>query len=443
MMGDTIFALSSGSVPAGVAVIRVAGPGVRFGLDTILGMEPEPRRMVVADIHDRSGNILDRGMAVFFPAPHSFSGDDTMELHVHGGPAVVASVLASLGELRGYRLAEAGEFTRRAFNNGKLDLLQVEGLADLIGAETVAQQLQALRQSGGAVSQIYGRWRTEIVRARAMIEAELDFADEEDVPDTASDPIWDGLARLRQEIINHVGDRRGERLRHGIEIVIAGAPNSGKSSLVNALAKRDVAIVAAEAGTTRDLIEVRLDLDGVAVTLVDTAGLRTDTGGGVEEEGIRRARSRAKNADLVLWLDDLSGNGGEPESMAPGAAMVIGTKSDLIDSQAKGSATRLDYDAIVSVVSGDGIAEFLELLADRARVLAGSGGSALVTRERHRQALRLCETEIGLAVEGDDTALEIRAEALRRAGDALGRITGAVGVEDLLDVVFSDFCVGK
>ncbi len=288
MSSDTIFALSSGPPPSGVAVIRLSGPGVRFGLETLVESVPEPRHASLRSIRGRDGEVIDRGLVLFFPGPASFTGEDVAELHVHGGRAVVAAVLAAVEPLPGFRPAEAGEFTRRAFANQRMDLTQVEGLADLIAAETEAQRRQALRQADGALGRRYESWRNVLIHARALVEAELDFAEEDDVPPRASAPVWDSVALLEKEIVNHIEDRRGERLRDGVEIVILGPPNAGKSSLLNAIANRDVAIVTPEAGTTRDLIEVKLDLGSMPVTLVDTAGLR-QTASLVESEGIRRA----------------------------------------------------------------------------------------------------------------------------------------------------------
>ena len=287
-----------------MAVIRISGPGVRFGLETLIGSVPEPRRATLRSIGRGSAKPIDRGLVLFFPAPESFTGEDVAELHVHGGRAVVAAVLAELAGFAGFRPAEAGEFTRRAFLNGRMDLTEVEGLADLIAAETEAQRRQAVRQAGGALRVLYDGWRERLVRARALIEAELDFADEDDIPASVSGGAFAEARAVGQEIAAHLADRRGERLREGAEVVVLGPPNAGKSSLINAIAQRDVAIVAPEPGTTRDLIEVRLDLGGYPVTLVDTAGLR-DAAGEVEREGIRRARVRAEGADVVLWLADL------------------------------------------------------------------------------------------------------------------------------------------
>ena len=387
------------------------------------------------------GEVLDQGLVLFFAAPASFTGEDVAELHVHGGRAVVGAVLRALSEMEGFRPAEAGEFTRRALGNERLDLTQVEGLADLVAAETEAQRRQALRQSDGTVGRLYEGWRLRLVRARALIEAELDFADEEDIPASASSGAWALAEAVRQEIVQHMDDRRGERVREGVEIVVAGPPNAGKSSLVNAIARRDVAIVTPEPGTTRDMIEVRVDLDGYAATLVDTAGLR-EAEGVVEKEGVRRAAERAARADMVLWLSDVR----EGRDVAPALTadvVRVGTKLDLIDSDSERGRIRAEFDHAVSSVTGDGVAELLAGLGRRLRDELGGGESVVATRVRHRRALTDCAESIAAALNDDGRGLELRAEDLRRAGDALGRVTGRIGVEEMLDMVFRDFCIGK
>lgn len=441
MAGETIFALSSGQPPVGVAVIRISGPGVRFGLETLIGAVPEPRRACLRSIRSGSGDVLDRGLVLFFAGPGSFTGEDVAELHVHGGRAVVATVLERLAGLSGFRPAEAGEFTRRAFSNERLDLTQVEGLADLVAAETEAQRRQALLRVDGTIARLYEGWRQRLVRARALIEAELDFADEEDVPASASSEAWRIAEAVRQEIVKHIEDRRGERVREGAEIVILGPPNAGKSSLVNAIARRDVAIVTAEPGTTRDMIEVRVDLDGYAATLVDTAGLR-EAEGVVEREGVRRAEERAARADLVLWLGDVrAGAGASPALAAP--VVRVGTKVDTIDSGTERARLLAEFDWGVSSVTGEGVAELLVGLGRTVADKLGGGESVVVTRARHRAALRVCAEAIAAGLRDDGRGLELRAEDLRLAGDALGRVTGRIGVEEMLEVVFRDFCIGK
>jgi tRNA modification GTPase len=440
---DTIFALSSGTPPSGVAVVRISGERARLGLEALTGSVPEARKASLRLIKGFRGEVLDRGLVLFFPEPGSATGEDVAELHLHGGRAVVVAVLDRLGGIEGFRPADAGEFTRRAFLNRKLDLAQVEGLADLVAAETEAQRRQALRQAEGRLGAIYEGWRSRLLRARAMVEAGLDFADEEGVPGSAGREVWDDVAAVGQEITRHLVDgRRGERLREGAEIVILGPPNVGKSSLFNALARRDVAIVTAEAGTTRDLIEVHLDLGGFPATVVDTAGMR-DAVGAVEQEGIRRATERAGKADLVLALSELAGMDFE---MAPteGAVPVlrVGTKLDLIDSEDEQCRRMKGFDVAVSSRTGEGLDRLCERIAAFLAAELAPGESPLITRARHRAALESCR----VAIEGAGragSAEEIRAEELRRATDALGRITGRVDVEDLLDVIFSDFCIGQ
>ena len=430
---DTIFALSSGPPPAGIAVIRISGPRVRFGLETLVESVPEPRVASVRAILAADRSVIDRGLVLFFPGPASFTGEDVAELHVHGGRAVVASILGTLAALPGFSPAEAGEFTRRAFANQRMDLTQVEGLADLIAAETEAQRRQAMRQADGALGALYEDWRHRLVRARALIEAVLDFPDEEDIPGSVSVQAWDIVAGLEQEIVNHVADVRGERVRDGIEVVILGPPNVGKSSLINAIARRDVAIVTPEAGTTRDLIEVRLDLGGNAVTLVDTAGLR-EAESAVEREGIRRAEERARTADLVIWLLDASNPVAGPSPLPD--VMPVLSKTDLAP------GTLPPGVLAVSAVTGAGIADLLGAVAARIAALAPPPESPLLTRARHRAALEACLAAIREA-RVVARPLELRAEDLRHAGDALGRITGRIDVEDMLDLIFGEFCIGK
>ena len=440
MGGETIFALSSGPPPAGVAIIRLSGPSVRFGLETLIDSVPEPRKVSLRLIKGERGEALDQGLVLFFPAPASFTGEDVAELHVHGGRAVISAVLDRLAGLPGFRPAEAGEFTRRAFLNRRLDLTQVEGLADLVSAETEAQRRQALRQAEGGLRDLYEGWRKRLIRARAMIEAELDFAEEEELPESVSALAAAEIAALRTEIGKHLADSgRGERLRDGAEIVILGPPNAGKSSLLNALARRDVAIVAAEAGTTRDLIEVRMELGGFPATFVDTAGLR-EQAGAVESEGIRRARQRAERADLILWLSEAREPVPVPDSLgAP--VWRIGTKADLIDSAEERTRLSEAFDLLISL-EGDGFDALLDRLATFVRADLDPGEAPLITRARYRAALGECLAILDQSGLGERD-LELVAEEFRRAGDVLGRITGRVEVDDLLEVIFREFCIGK
>lgn len=440
---DTIFALSSGALPSGVAIVRVSGPGVRHALETIVDSVPEPRRPLLCSLRDEGGALIDRGLVLFFPSPASFTGEDVAEFHVHGGRAVVAALLDRLGALVGFRPAEPGEFARRAFVNGRIDLTEVEGLGDLIAAETEAQRRQAVRQSFGGLRDRLEEWRGRLIQARALVEASFDFADESDVPATVSEGAWNLVSDVAAEIAQALDDGgRGERLRDGAEVVVSGPVNAGKSSLINALARRDVAIVSAEAGTTRDLIEVHLDIGGYPVTVVDTAGLR-EAGGAVEQEGMRRARARGAAADLVLMLDDI-GLGGPSAGTMNGAATVwrVGAKADRIDSAEERARLAAKFDILLSSKTGEGLDLLVARLAAFARERMDPGESGLVTRARHRSGLEACLSALGAARE-EGLALELRAEELRRATDALGRLTGRVDVEDLLDVIFRDFCIGK
>ncbi|MAA99003.1 MAG: tRNA uridine-5-carboxymethylaminomethyl(34) synthesis GTPase MnmE [Stappia sp.] len=444
-MSDTIYALSSGPVPAGVAVIRISGPATGFVLETIAGRCPAPRKAALCKLRaPGGGDLLDVALVLWFPAPASFTGEDVAELHCHGGRAVVAAVLETLSTFDGVRPAEAGEFTRRAFDNDRLDLLEVEGLADLIAAETEAQRRLAMSQAGGALGDLYDDWRARLTRARAMIEAAFDFADEDDVPDDVSEGMWAEVERLEGEIERHLDRSRGaERLREGLQVVLLGKPNAGKSSLLNALARRDVAIVAEEAGTTRDVIEVHLDLEGVPVTLVDTAGLR-ETEGVVEREGIRRALERAARADLALWLtaadDDQDAASAPPEAEAAREIWRVLSKVDLGSEGTENNERPSRHR--VSVTTGEGLNALVADLARFARDGASGVGDLVASRERHRVHLAAALAAIDDA-RSEARPLELRAEDLRRASDSLGRIAGRTGVEDLLDVIFGEFCIGK
>lgn len=439
-MASTIFALSSAPGRAGVAVIRLSGPAAGSALSALTGRPLPPARQatLAALVDPRSDDLLDRALVLHFPGPASFTGEDVVELHVHGGRAVVDSVFDALVAMPGLRLAEPGEFTRRAFENGKLDLTEAEGIADLVDAETRAQQRQALRQMDGVLGRLYDGWRDRLSRALAHIEADLDFPDE-DLPEGVAEQVRPELALLIAEIGRHLDDnRRGERLRSGVQIAILGPPNAGKSSLLNALARRDAAIVSERAGTTRDVIEVHLDLGGYPVIVADTAGLRRASDE-IEDEGIRRARARAEQADVkILLFDALDWPELDPEvtGLADGDSLTVLNKLDL----------RPDLDLPdgligVSVRTGEGMGHLLgrleELVADR----LGGGGAPSLTRLRHRQALEECREAL-LRAEGAPLP-ELVAEDVRLALRALGRITGKVDVEDLLDIVFRDFCIGK
>ena len=439
---DTIYALSSGHGRAGVAVIRVSGPAAGTVLERMAGGRPAPRTAALRRVRDpSSGEVLDGGLVLWFPAPNSETGEDMAELQVHGGRAVVAGVLAAAGKIQGCRLAEPGEFARRAFENGKLDLTGVEGLADLIDAETAAQRRQALRQADGALAALYGGWRKRLIEAMALLEAAIDFSDEGDVARDAEAMSRAEILTLRDAIARHLDDgHRGELVRDGFQVVLAGAPNSGKSSLLNALARRDVAIVSEEAGTTRDIIEVKLDLEGLPIVVSDTAGIR-EASGKVEQEGIRRALQRARQADLVVWLvDATAGESAPPDTSMAVVKLVVLSKADLVD------AAKLPKfpDAIaVSAKTGQGIDELTRQLAAAARARIGDAEAPALTQARHRQRLEQCLASLRAALDQPAGATELGAEDLRRAADALRRLTGVVDVEDVLDQIFGRFCIGK
>ncbi|TPL00523.1 tRNA uridine-5-carboxymethylaminomethyl(34) synthesis GTPase MnmE [Mesorhizobium sp. B2-4-14] len=439
---DSIVALSSGRLPAGVAVIRISGSQTRFVVETIVGRMVKDRVALLRTFRAPDGTVLDSGLVIFFPRPASFTGEDVAEFHVHGGRAVVARMLETITGFAGVRHAEAGEFTRRAFLNGKVDLVETEALADLVNAETEAQRRFALRNAEGVQSELYLGWRRRLVHARAMIEAEIDFADEDDVPGAVSETVWSDVGMMIGEIACHIaGFRTAEIIRDGFEVVILGAPNAGKSSLFNALARRDAAIVTDEPGTTRDLLEVALDLGGLRIRLTDTAGLREATGK-VEAIGIEKARAKADRADLVLLLEDVA-KPGDVGSL-PGSVPVlrVGTKLDLLDEQAAVAASR-HYDLVISILNGAGVDALLAEIGQRAVEAAGNLGDVLPSRLRHVELLGEANRHLLRATDGRAIGQELRAEELRLAADRLGRIVGAIDVEDMLDVIFAQFCIGK
>ena len=447
----TIFALSSAPGRSGVAVIRVSGPEAGRALTALTGDLPEPRYASLREIHDpRSGDVIDQGIVLWFPGPRSFTGEDVAELHIHGGRAVVAAVLNVLDGLEGLAPAEAGDFTRRAFDNGRFDLVEVEGLADLIVADTEGQRRQAFRQMSGQVSALYEDWRVRLVRELAYFEAQIDFPDEGDVPQDLITASRARIVDLAEEIGRHLEDgRKGERLRDGVRIVIAGEPNVGKSSLLNQLARRDVAIVSEEAGTTRDVIEVHLDLDGVAAIVADTAGLR-DADSAIESEGVRRAEQRIADADIVVFVFDGSGTPSEIQDAMQRAEGLAGSvpvanKMDLFETSVLEEATAGFTSPVfaVSARTGAGLDVLVGTLSARAVEIAGTGEDSVITRLRHRRALEHCRDALGRVLQADPDYPELAGEDMRAAAHALGRITGRVDVEDLLDVIFADFCIGK
>lgn len=429
---DTIFALSSGRLPAGVAVVRISGSQAAAAVLALCGVLPPPRVARYGVLREPvSGEELDRGLTLFFPAPASATGEDVAELHLHGGRAVVAAVLRALSRLPGLRPAVPGEFTRRGHANGKLDLAEVEGLADLIAAESEAQRRQALALASGALSRRVEAWRDGAVGALALLEAAIDFSDEGDVPDDLAEEARAVIIRLRQELLAALSDAaRGERVRDGLVVAIVGPPNAGKSTLLNRLAGREAAIVSPTAGTTRDVLEVHLELAGQAVTLLDTAGLR-ETSDAVEAEGVRRARARAEAADIVLWLSDE----GLPPPAALGEAVRVATKAD------RGGTVPPGFLSI-SAETGEGIEVLMSELAVRAGGIAG-GEPALVTRERQRLALEAAASHLERALGEFGGREELRAEEVRLATRALDQTIGRVDVEDVLDALFRTFCIGK
>lgn len=434
---ETIYALSTAAGRAGIAVLRLSGPHARDAVLALTGVAPgPPREARLRRFRDPQTQApLDRGFVLFFGGPASFTGEDVCELHIHGGRAVVAAMLRALSVLPGLRAAQPGEFTRRAFENGRLDLTEVEGLADLIDAETEAQRIQALRQMEGALGRLYEGWRARLIKALAYAEAEIDFPDEE-VPGGLTRKLLPEIEALAAEIAAHLDDgRKGERLRDGIEVAIVGPPNAGKSSLLNRLAGREAAIVSEEAGTTRDVLEVRLDLGGVPVTLADTAGLR-EAAGAIEREGVRRALARAEAADLRLVIT-APGAGGDFSLAREGDIRIV-NKLDLGSDVPPGAIG-------VSALTGQGLDLLEATLRERVGAAYETQEHPLITRARHREGLGECAASLVRAAGAlkAERPAELVAEDLRLAARALGRITGRVDVEDLLDVIFRDFCIGK
>lgn len=439
----TIYAVATAPGRAGIAVIRLSGPRTQAAL-AALGITslPPPRLARLACFHDpRDGGIIDQGLLLWFPAPASFTGEDVAELQVHGSRAVLSALLSALSGLEGVRMAEPGEFARRAFLNGRMDLTEVEGLADLIDAETEAQRRQALRQMRGESGERYNRLRERAVRMLARMEAYIDFPEEE-IPEAVVAQAHADAEALKAEIKGLLAqESAGRRIREGVNIVILGAPNAGKSSLMNALARRDVAIVSAQAGTTRDAIEVHLDIGGYAATLVDTAGLR-DSEDPIEQEGIRRARAKGAQADIRLLLFDgqlLPALDASVEAMADESAIVVVSKGDSISGslpEPLGGRKPL----VVSAVTGAGLEHLFSALAAAIYRLAGEE-DVIVTRERHKIALEQSVNHLSRFQE--QAVLELQCEELRLASACIGRITGQVLVEELLDHIFKEFCIGK
>jgi tRNA modification GTPase len=448
---QTIFALSSGRPPSAIAIMRVSGPQARTALKALAGRVPEPRAATRALLRDDNGQGIDDAIVLWFPGPASATGEDVAEFHTHGGRAIQAALFAALAKLENVRAAEPGEFTRRAFENGKLDLTEAEALDDLIHADTDRQRRQALRQLKGLLGDKARDWRARIIESAALVEAGIDFSDEGDVPAELIAPALAQVKSLLVEVEEALaGQGRSERLRDGLTVAIAGPPNVGKSTLINLLARREVAIVSPHAGTTRDVIEVQLDLDGYPVTLIDTAGIR-DTEDPVEQEGVRRARSRAAEADLVLWVSDAESGRSEGEIGTAGAARwIVRNKIDIESANGRAGAREEGQPGQgtervfrISARQGDGVSDLVSALAAFAQAYFGSGEDSLIGRERQRRLLRETADALGrglaVARQGD----ELVAEELRAASQSLGRLLGRVDVEDILDKIFREFCIGK
>jgi tRNA modification GTPase len=443
MKPDTIVALASGAGRAGVALIRLSGPAAGDALRALTGQDLPPSRQAArrALCDPRTGLSLDDGLALWFPGPASFTGEDVAELHIHGGPAVIAAVIDAALSMPGVRPAEPGEYTRRAFEHGKLDLAEAEGLADLVDAETEGQRRQALRQRRGALSAVYEGWRGKLIEAAALIEAEIDFPDE-NLPGALAQRAAPILAALAADMGKHLDDaHRGERVRDGYRIAIIGPPNSGKSSLLNALAQREAAIVSDIPGTTRDVVEVRLVLAGYPVWIADTAGLR-EAADAIEAEGVRRALARAEEADLRIGVVEAGVDVPASVSTMLGADdVLVRSKRDLYGAPAFLPARTPALH--ISSKTGEGVAELAALLAQCVADALGREEAPVLTRARHRRLVEAARAALLRAIPALEAGAELAAEDVRAAADQIGRLTGRIDVEDLLGEIFSSFCIGK
>ncbi|XP_056374197.1 tRNA modification GTPase GTPBP3, mitochondrial [Hyla sarda] len=465
---DTIFALSSGHGKCGVAVIRTSGPASQKTLHLLTKWQtlPPPRQVKLASILcPKSGELLDRGLVVWFSGPHSFTGEDCCEYHVHGGLAVVRGVLQALGSLQMLRPAEPGEFTKRAFQNGKLDLTEVEGLGDLIHAETEVQRRQALRQMSGELGQLYHRWSQQLIRGLAHIEAFIDFSEDDNVEEDVLLAVDEVVDKLQKELEEHLKDnRRGERLRDGVQVVLTGATNAGKSSLLNVISQKPTAIVSSIPGTTRDVVETTLNIGGYPIILSDTAGLR-DSEDPIEKEGVRRAKARVREADILVAVIDVCNGLLSRETLlaqlqniyssfqgdGPRNVILALNKVDLLSQESIVYLEKLCQESgllpvcLLSCHTGEGISKFLGILRDHLEAICGDPlqGMPTITQTRHRHHLMACLGALGRYSVHRQQDLVLSAEELRIAHRQLGAITGRVSAEEILDIIFSDFCIGK
>lgn len=451
MQADTIFALSSGHGTAGVAVVRLSGPAAIVALSVLCsGKVPAARRAALRTLSNpETGGRLDQALVIVFSGPASFTGEDVVELHLHGGRAVVDGVLSALSNVEGLRPAEAGEFSRRAFDNGKLDLTEAEGLNDLIHAQTAAQREQALRQMDGELRTLYDGWRGQLLGYLAHLEADIDFPDE-DLPDGVSGAVAPNILNVERAISQHIDEsHRGMMVRDGFRIVILGEPNTGKSTLLNALTRADVAIVSDEAGTTRDTIEIPLDLGGFPVRLVDTAGVR-DSDGAIEKEGIRRALAKAEDADFRLVLVRADKWPTVPATMEKWIgkdSLVIATQTDRVTNNQMFHVEHMTLECAgvvpISAKTGDGLGALIAKIEEVVLERMAPREAPALTRLRHQQALEATVDHLKRFQQNAGQDAVLAAEDVRMAVRSIGSITGRVGVEDMLDIVFSDFCIGK
>ncbi len=437
---DTIYALSTPPGKSAVAVVRVSGPFAHLSLMKLAPQQrlPKPRQACVRSIFTSNGDKIDDALVLLFAAPNSFTGENIVEYQLHGGWSVVQSLLQQLSQQENHRMALPGEFTRRAFENGKLDLTEAEAIADLIDAETEIQRLQALSQLSGSLERLYERWKVRLSHTLALMEADLDFSDQ-DLPEDILLQVQPDISDLAEEIAAHLDDnRRGERLRSGFQLVILGAPNAGKSSLLNALSQRDVAIVSSMAGTTRDVLETHLDIGGYPVILADTAGLHSaipkDEQGKIEAQGIERAKTRAGQADIKILLFDVNaGRDNETYNLKDDNSIIVYNKIDIAEAPDDGIA--------ISALNGQGIDKLLQAIVQKIETIMGGRTAPALTRARHREAL--ANSYEALNRSANAQLPELAAEDLRLAIRYLGSITGRVDIEDLLDMIFRDFCIGK